>query len=198
MGGFLLFVSFVVFVWACVGLIHPASARIPNRWMSVLIWLGSVMVFTQGMSMMPDQSPPAPVPVRAIVNNPEGTRSAAPSRESGVTNTCALYPPDIEAIVVESIMQHAVVRDAALSQRDCALSLVLMVNSAITEVAARELGDNFVRGVKSLGPRGAQDESLGIEIGRSQYDYQISVYASSTQEPIARGAKVAMARRIRW
>ena len=79
-------------------------------------------------------------------------------------------------------MQHAVVRDAALSQRDCALSLVLMVNSAITEVAARELGDNFVRGVKSLGPRGAQDESLGIEIGRP-IRLPNQLFYGSTQEP---------------
>ena len=80
MGGFLLFVSVVVFVWACVGLINPRTARIPNRWMSVLIWMGSVMAFTQGMSRMPDEPPPAPVPVRALVNNPDGTRSAAPPR----------------------------------------------------------------------------------------------------------------------
>ena len=31
MGVFPLFVSFVVFLWACVGLIHPQTARIPNR-----------------------------------------------------------------------------------------------------------------------------------------------------------------------
>ena len=33
------------------------------------------MVFTQGMSLMPDKPPPAPAPVRAIVDNPDGTRS---------------------------------------------------------------------------------------------------------------------------
>ena len=111
---------------------------------------------------------------------------------------CDPYPSDIETIVIESITQDMLIRDAALSQSDCGLSLVLMVNAAITEAAARELGDNFVRGVKSLGPKGSQDEPLGVEIGRSQYDYQIGVYAAGTQEPIARGVKVAMARRIRW
>ena len=147
---------------------------------------------------MPDKPPPAPVPVRALVDNPDGTRSAAP-RAPGVTHTaCATYPPDIEAIAVEAIVQDALVNDAALSQRDCGLSLVLMVNAAMTEAAARERGDNFVRGVKSLAPKGAQNEPLGVDIGRGQYDYTISVYALGTREPIASGAKVALARRIRW
>ena len=82
MGGFLIFVSFIVFVWACVGLIRPASARIPNRLISPLIWLGSLWLFMQGISLMPDKPPPAPVPVRALVNNSDGTRSAAAPRPS--------------------------------------------------------------------------------------------------------------------
>ena len=73
-----------------------------------------------------------------------------------------------------------------------------MVNTAMTEAAAHERGEQFVRLVKSLGPKGSQDEPIGVEIGRSQYDYQIGVYASGAQDPIARGANVAMARRIRW
>ena len=84
MGVFLLFVSFIVFVWALVGLIRPASARISNRWISPLIWLGSLWLFILGISSMPDKPPlaPAPTPVQAIVDNPDGTRSHAAPRPS--------------------------------------------------------------------------------------------------------------------
>ena len=179
MGIFLIFVSVVVFVWACVGLIHPQTARIPNRTVSLLIWLVAVGFLVNGIEIKMAEEPPE-------------------SRQVATTTRCDPYPSDIEAIVVDSIMENALVRDAALSQSDCGLSLVLMVNAAITEAAAHERGEQFVRLVKSLGPKGSQDEPIGVEIGRSQYDYQIGVYASGTQEPIARGAKVAMARSIRW
>ena len=96
------------------------------------------------------------------------------------------------------ITQDVLVHDAALSQSACDLSLVLMVNAAITESAARERGDNFVRMVKGFSPKGAQDDPLGVEIGRSQHDYLIGVYASGTRDPIALGAKSAGARRITW
>ena len=126
------------------------------------------------------------------------TRDPAPQVEATMQDQCDPYPSDIEALVVESIMEDVLVHDAALSQSDCGLSLVLMVNAAITEASAHERGERFVRQVKGLGPKGAQDEPLGAEIGRGQYDYTIGVYASGTREPIARGAKIAMARRIRW
>ena len=183
MGGFLLFVSVVGFLWACVGLIHPPTARLPNRGGSVLIIsFVSFVIFAIGSGMMEEE-----VPDRS-----------APSSQVTTTVRCDPYPSDIEAIVVESIMQDVLVHDAALSQSACGLSLVLMVNAAITEASAHERGERFVRQVKGLGPKGAQDEPLGAEIGRSQYDYTIGVYASGTQEPIARGTKISMARRIRW
>ena len=184
MGVFLMVVSFVVFLWACVSLIHPQTARIPTRSVSVVIWLGSVVLFVVGAGLADDStrtSSPAP---RAV--------KAAPRA------SCASYPSDIRDIVVGSITQERLVHDAALSQSACDLSLVLMVNAAITEAAARELGDNFVRQVKSLVPKGAQDESLGVDIGRSQYNYTIGVYASGTKEPIAVGAKIDLAQRITW
>ena len=43
--------SFVVYSWAVLGLIRPVSAGLPNRWASVPIWIGSVVLFIIGGSL---------------------------------------------------------------------------------------------------------------------------------------------------
>ena len=46
--------SFVVFLWAVVGLINPVWARLPNRWSSVTVWLGSVALLLIGSEFSKD------------------------------------------------------------------------------------------------------------------------------------------------
>ena len=47
-------ISFVVYSWAVLGLIKPISAGLPNRWASVPIWIGSVVLFISGGSFIED------------------------------------------------------------------------------------------------------------------------------------------------
>ena len=90
-------------------------------------------------------------------------------------------------------MGQSLVMDAAISQDGRNLSLVLVVNAAASEEYAKEVGDNFVRLVKTFGP----EEAPSGEVGAGIYDYLIGVYTPS-EKRIALGAKVSFATRITW
>lgn len=83
--------------------------------------------------------------------------------------------------------------DAAISRDGKKLMLALVVRSGISEGRTRQLGDNFVRLVKTLEP----DDSPAREIGRGRYDYLVGV-RSIDGSGIAMGAKVATSPRITW
>ena len=54
LGSAIVLISFVVFLWAAVGLIRPRWARIPNRGTAVAIWVLSVVLLAAGDSLRPD------------------------------------------------------------------------------------------------------------------------------------------------
>lgn len=73
-GSLLVLLSLAVFLWACIGLISPEIARLPSRWHSVLVWLGSVALaglfgVVQDRVNPPPASGPAP-PMRAVGEPP--------------------------------------------------------------------------------------------------------------------------------
>ncbi len=90
-------------------------------------------------------------------------------------------------------MRKLEVDQASLSQDGKRLSLGLVVRPETTQDKAQELGDSFVRLVKTFGP-----EALpGKEIGSGTFDYVITVaYADGTT--IAQGAKESNITRITW
>ena len=55
MGGFLILVSVVVFLWALVGIVRPAWARLPGRLAAVGVWIVSVVLLATGGALLPDQ-----------------------------------------------------------------------------------------------------------------------------------------------
>ncbi len=96
-------------------------------------------------------------------------------------------------MAVPSIQEYVEVRDAAISQDGDTYSLVLVVDRATSTERAKELGDNFVRMVKSFGP----DDSPGQEIGSGTYDYLIGIYYPDGEQ-VALGAKSRISTRITW
>ena len=50
----IILLSVGVYSWAVLGLIKPISAGLPNRWASVPIWIGSVVLFIIGGSFIED------------------------------------------------------------------------------------------------------------------------------------------------
>lgn len=85
------------------------------------------------------------------------------------------------------------VDEASISQDGKRLSLGLVVRPETTQDKALELGDNFLRLVKTFGP----EAMPGKEIGSGTFDYMITVaYADGTT--IAQGAKKSNATQITW
>ena len=73
------------------------------------------------------------------------------------------------------------------------LSLAVTVNFGTSKDRARDVGESFVRMVKSLGP----DNAPGQQIGSGIYDYEITVlYPDRTT--VVQGSKVQGVTRISW
>ena len=96
-------------------------------------------------------------------------------------------------LAIQVIKGYPEVRDAAVSRDGKDLSLVLIVDYATSKTQAKNLGDNFVRLVKTYGP----EPSPGKEIGAGTFDYLIGVYYPN-QEMVAMGAKVSFSDHITW
>ena len=96
-------------------------------------------------------------------------------------------------MAVSQIREYTEVLDAAIAQEGKRLSLALVVSHGITESRAKELGDSFVRLVKTFGPGPAPSK----EIGKGTFDFLITVvYPDETI--IVQGAKAATSEHITW
>ncbi len=100
---------------------------------------------------------------------------------------------DLKAMIVAQVTGYPEALDAAITQQDEDISIVLVVAGWTSESKARELGDNAVRMTKSLSP----DSSPGESIGQGRYNYLVSVYDPG-ERLIAQGAKAKGADRITW
>ena len=84
--------------------------------------------------------------------------------------------------------------DALIEQpNEKTLSLAVIINFGASKDRARDVGESFVRMVKSLGP----DNAPGQQIGSGIYDYEITVlYPDRTT--VVQGAKVQDVTQISW
>ena len=117
-------------------------------------------------------------------------------------------PPPVvpqEAIdeAIAFIEQELLVRDAAILIEDRQIVLALAVNRAITESAARQLGENFLRFFSGAASRWSDDERITPPISDSygglwdHYDAQI-IIAFDADTVFQQGAMVRGASRITW
>ena len=97
------------------------------------------------------------------------------------------------------IKAYPEVLDADFGQDGYTLSLAIIVPAATSQARAKELGEAFVRLVKTLGLLGSDESESapGKEIGEGIFDYLITV-ASPDQTIIVQGAKVRYATHITW
>lgn len=95
--------------------------------------------------------------------------------------------------MIYSIKTYDEVQDAAIVQDGDKLSLALIVGYATNEETAKELGDSFVRMVKSS----CGDTPPEKEIGPGIYTYLIGVFYPDESEVVS-GAKCGMCRSIYW
>ena len=97
-------------------------------------------------------------------------------------------------LAISSIMGYDEVSGAEIKQDGRDLSLVVIVGCATSEDVAKDLGDNFVRMVKSFGPESAP---TGKDIGKGEFDYLVGVYCANENQ-IALGAKNRSSTHINW
>jgi hypothetical protein len=96
-------------------------------------------------------------------------------------------------LAIMGIKTYDEVQDAAIVQDEKTLSLALIVGYATNEETAKELGDSFVRMVKS----NSGDTPPGKEIGSGIFTYYIGVYYPDKSEVVS-GAKCGMCKSIYW
>jgi hypothetical protein len=106
-------------------------------------------------------------------------------------------PPEITqeemSLAIEEIESDPIVQDAAIQQQGRTLSLAVIVTSGTSRAEAKEVGDRFVRLVKTL----SKDAPPGNDVGAGIYDYLIGVYYPGQVEVVS-GAKASIARSITW
>ena len=91
------------------------------------------------------------------------------------------------------IENYPLVIDTAIKQEGRDISLVIVVNGSISKQRAKELGDNFVRLIKTF----SKDKVPGEKIGDGIYNYLIGVY-DPEENNIVLGTKVYTAEQITW
>ena len=114
-----------------------------------------------------------------------------------LTVACNGGPPTLSEsakdLAIDEIMGYPQVLGAAIGQDGTSLTLAVVVAFGSAESAAKDVGDDFVRVVKSFGPESAPAK----EIGKGEFDYLVTVvYPDKTV--IVRGAKVSNSARITW
>ena len=126
---------------------------------------------------------PTPPPT---ISSPEPTSTPVPRLKETLTDRQKQQ-------AIGTMMRKRLVNEASISQDGQRLSLGLVVRVETTQDNAQELGDNFVRLIKTFGP----EPLPGREIGSGIFDYEITVaYADGTR--IAQGAKDSTGLKITW
>ena len=100
-------------------------------------------------------------------------------------------------LAIDTIKEYDLVSDAAIEKKENDFSLALIVNESTNSIRAKELGENFVRLLKSLIPSSIEPNS-SKDIGSGNYNYLIGVYGNTTNNKICMGAKASSARKITW
>ena len=96
-------------------------------------------------------------------------------------------------LAIRTIKDYSAVKDAAVVQEGRSLDLTITVDYATPEENARELGNNFVRLLQTLGP----EAMPGAVVGKGMFNYLVDVYYPSG-EMLAMGTKPRTSDRITW
>ena len=100
---------------------------------------------------------------------------------------------DMKILAITGINGYPEVKESAITQKEKQISLVAIVNFGTSKTKAKELGENFVRMVKTL----SKDTPPEKEIGEGIYDYLITV-AYPNETVVAMGAKVSFSPVVTW
>lgn len=122
-----------------------------------------------------------------------GCKQTGQQSVQGQKQNVPVITAEAKNIAIQSISEYPEIIEADIVQKDNQLSLSIIVKYKTSETRAKELGDNFVRMVKTF----SIDKNPDQEIGDGIYHYLVGVYYSN-QEMIAMGAKAMIASKITW
>ena len=91
MGEFLIVVSLVVFLWAVVGIIRPAWARLPGRLAAVGVWILSVVLFATGGALLPDQPGRRTTGTSSTATTADSQSAAEPRAENAPQRSASTF-----------------------------------------------------------------------------------------------------------
>lgn len=132
-----------------------------------------------------------------VIKNPGdgGKKSPQPSitQPSKQQEQPREIPKNIKETAIKGINVYLEVKESAIAQDGVTVSLIVIVNYQTSDEKAKELGDSFVRMVKTL----SNDTNPSKEIGEGIYNYLITV-AYPTEEVIVQGAKAGISPKITW
>ena len=98
-----------------------------------------------------------------------------------------------KSLAIETIKGYQGVIDAAISQNGKEVNLAIIVSDRTSEAYAKQLGENFLRLVKTY----SKDSPPKKEIGKGIFHYLVGIYTPS-KKLIVMGAKDGNATRISW
>ena len=183
MAGFIHLIGLVAFLVGLYSWVRKKEVGWVNtRQRAISMFLIGIVLIGLGAYLQPAQP-----------DDPVSSLQPATKEDSIEVSSQALSVDVIEMAVL-GIEQYDDVLEASIAQDGEDLSLAIKVPYAMSAERARQLGDNFVRMVKTISKDG---EAPGTAIGRGEYDYLITVFMPNGS-PIAQGAKVGSSPRITW
>jgi len=136
-------------------------------------------------------------PKNTVVKSAEPERTTVKSTETKKTTEKPDIDPEVqkmyEKMAIDVIKEYNLVRDAAISKDGDIFNLVIIVDYSISKEYAKNLGDGFVRSLKTF----FDDTPPGKEIGKGKYNYIIGVYYPNGKE-VVMGAKASSSPRMSW
>ena len=131
--------------------------------------------------------------IAAIACGSDDAPTASGSQNSAVSDAPTLRE-SVKDIILKSYLTNPDISEVTISQDGSSLSLLMIVNCATSEDAARSMGERFVRLVKRWSP---DPDPTTAEIGTGEYNYSVGI-SCENGTTIAKGSKTSGSAQIAW
>lgn len=189
--------SLPVMLFGVITLIKPFWI-VKKRKHAGFIILGGVILFVLGFNLSPEP-PEQSKPQAEEVKKEETSKDEKPAEETEKTKED--NKPEIsehaKEMTIDFITDDPLVKDAHIEVKGDKVTIAIIVNAAMNEERAKEVGDNSVRFLNTMvdGTEPATKHYLGSLW--DHYDLHVGV-GTGPDHFIAQGAKVKGAPRIVW
>ena len=131
--------------------------------------------------------------IAAVACGSDDAPTASDSQTSAVSDVPTLRE-SVKDIVIRTYITNPDISEVTINQDGNSLSLLMIVNCATSEDAARSMGERFVRLVKQWSP---DPDPTTAEIGTGDYNYSVGI-SCENGTTIAKGSKTSGSAKIAW